>query len=143
MNFDPVFVDTWGWIALGHRRDSRHKEVILFYQELCNRRVSIYTSDYILDEVITLLFKRENISEALRFLEGIFQSATGGSLIIERITSKLFSSAWALRKKFQDKPLISFTDLTSKAIMREHGIKRVLTEDEHFSHVGMGFILVP
>ena len=58
MNFDPVFVDTWGWIALGHRRDSRHEEVKLFYRELCDRRVSIYTSDYILDEVITLLFRQ-------------------------------------------------------------------------------------
>lgn len=143
MGLESVFVDSWGWIALGHRRDSRHDEVKLFYQELCDRGVGIYTSDYILDEVITLLFRRENFSEALQFLEGIFQSATIGNLIIERITSKLFSHAWAFRKKFQDKPLISFTDFTSMAIMQEHGIKRVLTEDEHFSHVGMGFLLVP
>jgi predicted nucleic acid-binding protein len=28
-------------------------------------------------------------------------------------------------------------------IMRELGINQVLTEDEHFMHVGLGFIRVP
>jgi len=24
---DAVFIDTWGWIALGYRKDSHHSEV--------------------------------------------------------------------------------------------------------------------
>ncbi len=45
MNPGPVFVDTWGWMALGHRRDPRHSEVRTFYQELRDQRVIVYTSD--------------------------------------------------------------------------------------------------
>jgi hypothetical protein len=47
------------------------------------------------------------------------------------------------RKRFQDKPLISFTDLTSMATMPERGITRVLTENDHCLQVGMGFQKVP
>jgi len=51
--------------------------------------------------------------------------------------------AWELRKKFDNKPLISFTDLTSIVIMQGHKIKEILTDDNHFVQVGMGFVIVP
>ena len=38
-------------------------------------------------------------------------------------------TAWELKKRFNDKPRISFADLTSMAIMAELGIQQVLTED--------------
>ena len=41
--------------------------------------------------------------------------------------------------RFKDKPFISFTDLTTVVIMQESGIKQILTQDEHFVHVGMDF----
>jgi len=138
-----VFIDTWGWLALGHRRDALHQEVKAFYQALQKEDSLCYTTGYVLDETITLLFRREVFEEAIRFMEGIFQSAEERCLIIERVTSERFSSAWRLRKQFQDKPKISFTDLTSMVIMEEKGIKSVLTEDEHFLQVGMGFQKAP
>jgi predicted nucleic acid-binding protein len=140
---DSVFVDTWGWLALGHHRDSRHHEIKALYKELRSGGAHIYTSDYVLDEVITLLFRREAFEEAVRFMEGIFQASEGGQLTVERITSERFVSAWRLRKRFQDKPRISFTDLTSMALMEEQGIKKALTEDAHFFQVGMGFLKIP
>ncbi|MEW6572146.1 MAG: hypothetical protein AB1374_00700 [Bacillota bacterium] len=48
-----------------------------------------------------------------------------------------------LRLKYQDKPDISFTDLTSIVIMRELKISRILTADEHFIQVGTNFELAP
>ncbi|MEH2425563.1 MAG: hypothetical protein V7K48_33110 [Nostoc sp.] len=57
--------------------------------------------------------------------------------------SERFSLTEALRSKFIDKPLISFTDLTSMVVMQEFGIRTILTADAHFTHVGMGFQLVP
>jgi len=143
MSPDPVFVDTWGWMALGHRRDPSHSEIRRFYHELREQRVPVYTSDYVLDEVITLLFRRELSSEAIRFTEGLFTAAALGHMVVERVTSDRFAAAWEFRRQFQDKPLISFTDLTSMVIMRERGIPLVLTEDEHFLQVGMGFSKVP
>jgi uncharacterized protein len=103
----------------------------------------LYTTDYVLDEVMTLLFRRESFAEAVDFMEGIFQASQEGRLFIERITSERFTAAWELRKRFQDKPKISFTDLTSMVIMRDRNIKKVLTDDDHFTHVGMDLQKVP
>lgn len=138
-----VFIDTWGWIALGHRRESRHQEIRAFYQDLRTQRVVVYTSDYVLDEVVTLLFRREVFAEAVRFVEGLFTAATRGHLRLERITSERFATAWRLRLRFQDKPRISFTDFTSMVIMEERRLQQILTEDAHFVQVGMGFQTVP
>jgi predicted nucleic acid-binding protein len=51
--------------------------------------------------------------------------------------------AWALRKQLDDKPNVSFTDLTSMVIMQERHIVQVFTADAHFTQVGLGFSLVP
>lgn len=137
--FEPVFIDTWGWIAMGYRKEPRHKEV----RELRARHIPVYTSDYILDEVITLLFRRESFKEAVQFFQAILDSANQGYLSLVRITPEYFAEAWDLRRRFTDKPLISFTDLSSIVVMRDLQIMQVLTEDEHFLKVGMGFQLLP
>ncbi len=138
-----VFIDTWGWTELGHRRAPRHDEVRRFYHDLVQQRVAVYTTDYVLDETITLLFRREVFDEAVRFLEAVLSAAEQGRLVIERMTSERFARAWTLRRQFQDKPTISFTDLASMVVMQELGIADVLTEDEHFTQVGLGFRRVP
>lgn len=143
MNLEPVFVDTWGWMALGHRREPRHEKVQVFYRKLRAQQIPIYTSDYVLDELITLLFRRENFTESVRFVDGLFAAIAQGHLLMERVTSERFATTWELRKQFQDKTGISFTDLTSMAIMRDLRISHVLTADEHFIQVGMGFFRAP
>jgi len=143
MNLTPVFVDTWGWMALGHRRDPHHGEVRDLYRDLREAQIPITTSDYVLDELITLLFRRERFTEAVRFVEGIFAAVEQSYLAVERVMPKDVSAAWELRKRFQDKPDISFTDLTSMVLMRDLGISQVLTGDEHFIQVGMGFSRLP
>jgi predicted nucleic acid-binding protein len=40
---------------------------------------------------------------------------------------------------YQDKPKMSFTNLTSMVIMKELGFKEIMTGNEHFEHVGMAF----
>lgn len=140
---EPIFIDTWGWIALGQRKEPRHEEVTKIYRSLRARQIPTYTSDYVLDEVITLLFRREPFDEAVRFLEAILQAGHQGYLSLVYITPEYFTKAWALRRRFQDKPMISYTDLTSMVIMQDLGINRVLTKDEHFVQVGMGFLALP
>jgi predicted nucleic acid-binding protein len=140
---DSVFVDTWAWVAHGHRKDSRHKEVAQLFGKLRRKKSPLYTSDYVLSETLNLLFRRELFAEAVRFAEGLFEDAGRGSLVIERVTPARFAEAWRLRLRFRDKPDISFTDLTSMVIMEELGLVQVFTDDAHFTHVGMGFHKLP
>lgn len=48
-----------------------------------------------------------------------------------------------MRLKLQDKPRISFTDLTSMVVMNQLGLTDILTEDAHSTKVGMGLLIVP
>ena len=138
-----VFIDTWGWLALGHRRDPSHQQVKKLFQDLQQEGAILRTTDFVLDELATLLFRRELFSEAKQFMEALFSSAALNQLQIERIHSNRFAEGWRLRLRYHDKPQISFTDLTSMAVMQELGLLEVLTEDEHFTHVGLGFQQVP
>jgi predicted nucleic acid-binding protein len=143
MTYRKVFVDTWGWLALGHRRDQDHAQVKQFYESLRETNVPLFTSDYVLNELITLLVKREVFEEAVRFVEGIWAASQQSIIQIERVSLERFEKTWELRKRFQDKPRISFTDLTSMVIMQEQVIHHIMTKDEHFIQVNLGFVQVP
>jgi predicted nucleic acid-binding protein len=140
---DPVWVDTWGWVARANRRDAPYRNVSTYWTKIEADGTRLYTSDYVVNELIGLLFRRVPFAKAVKFVEDMLESEAQGRLTIEQITTWRFTAAWELRKRFRDKPTISFTDLTSMAVMQELGIAHVLTEDEHFLHVGLGFHKVP
>jgi uncharacterized protein len=52
-----LFIDTWGWITLANKRESQHTVVSRFLDHFWNQGGITYTSDYVLDETITLLFR--------------------------------------------------------------------------------------
>ena len=120
-----------------------HIEVRNFYLSWRNQGGASYTTDYILDETFTLLFRRLSFKEAKGSLDVIDLAIKEGYLRLERITEERFEKAKRLRIKFQDKPGISFTDLTSMVVMTEMGITSILTQDGHFTQVGMGFQRIP
>lgn len=138
-----LFIDTWGWLTLHDKGEAQHTEARDFYRNFRRDGGSIFTSDYILDETITLLFRRLHFTKANNALDKIEQAVRAGYLRLERITEARFEKAKGLRRKFRDKPLISFTDLTSMVVMQDCSVTQILTEDEHFLHVGMGFQKAP
>lgn len=135
-----LFVDTWGWLALADARDSFHAQAVRHYEEFSKRAGGVLTSNFVLDETFTLLFGRRPYSEALKLSQGLLQSSF---IRIEAVTESRFLKAFELRKRFSDKPRISFTDLSSMAIMMEFKVLDVLTGDAHFSQVGLGFRILP
>lgn len=136
-------IDTWGWYALGNVREPQHEQVKTFYQESRKAGALIYTTDYILDETITLLFRRIPQFTARSFVQGLLDGIAQSFLLLEEITADRFRRAWGLRQRFHDKPMISFTDLTSCVVMQDVRLTHVLTDDAHFSQIGMGFRTLP
>lgn len=53
-----VFIDTWGWLALYNKRDKRHKETKNWYRNFRSQGGIAYTTDFVLDETFTLIFRR-------------------------------------------------------------------------------------
>lgn len=138
-----LFMDTWGWLTLNDKSEARHQETVEFYTAFRSRSGIIYTTDYVLDETFTLLFKRLPPSQAKHSMENLTAALLAEGFSLERITAERFAKAQSLRLKFLDKPQISFTDLTSMVVMDESAIEQVLTGDAHFIQVGMGFQRVP
>jgi uncharacterized protein len=64
-------------------------------------------------------------------------------LNVEPISEARFQRAFELRGKLFDKPKISFTDLSSMALMVELKLSDILTEDAQFVHVNLGFRTLP
>ena len=139
MPVNKLFVDTWGWVTYSSKREARHYQVRAFLNAFHGQ---IFTSDYVLDETITLLYARYP-NQAEVAIRSLLRLIEAGHIIHERITDDRFDAAWRLRQRYGDKPAISFTDLTSMVIMQEHTIGQILTEDRHFEQVGLGLQRVP
>jgi predicted nucleic acid-binding protein len=123
--------------------DSLHGDVVrLRWQDGQNGIVWV-TTDYVLDEAITRAFTLCTFPIAAKFWQAVFQARDAGLLVVETITPERFEKAYQLRLRYRDKPRISFTDFTSFLVMKELGLRRVLTADGHFVQVGMGFERVP
>ena len=138
-----ILVDTWGWYALGNPRDPAHGAVRDLYRDLQRQGRRPLTTDYILDELITLLFRRVPAPQAQRFLEGLLESIALGYVRVERITPHRFQQAWDLRLKYRDHPRLSFTNCTSFVVMRDLAVDEALTDDSHFLKVNLGFRIRP
>lgn len=140
---DRLFVDTWGWLVLSNAGDPAFALVAALRKRAAARQGAWVTTDYVLDETITRLFMTTPFALASKFIEGIFEASRLGTLDIEHITPDRFIQAWQLRLRYRDKPKFSFTDLTSFTVMRELGLRRVITSDAHFEQAGLGFSLAP
>ncbi len=136
------FVDTWAWVALALRDDQHHEMAVAVYRSLLVKRERLVTSDYILDESITLLMGRDTSGRATQFVDALLQRTAQDGLILESIDRQRFDQAWALRKRYTDHPAISFTDFTSIVVMEFLGITRIFSGDNHFIQVNRGFHLV-
>ena len=78
-------------------------------------------------------FKEEAIEIISRFIES-------EEVEIVHYTPQIFSKAFALYKKYDDKEW-SLVDCISFIVMRERGITQVLTFDRHFKQAGFTVIM--
>ena len=140
---NAIFVDTWGWLTLRDKREKYHTEVSKIFNNYISSNNLIYTTDYVPDETFTLFFKRLSSFQSQNSADLILKAAYAGEIQSEWITPERFYMTCEFRRKFQDKPSISFTDLSSMAVMQELGIQHILTGDAHFTHVNLGFAVIP
>lgn len=134
-----AFFDTWAWVAIAHRNDTHHSNVVSFYERFLIDKGNPVTTDYILSETITLLRAKTDSKGTAVFIDTILAAAGEDRVMLERINEKRWARAWELNKKYDDKPYISFVDFSSFVVMKELGISNVVTADKHFEEIGLGF----
>ncbi|MEA3642927.1 MAG: PIN domain-containing protein [Lamprobacter sp.] len=124
-----IFVDTGAWYAAMVRKDRDHEAAKLF---LKNNTSSLITSDYVMDETVTLLLSRVGHSYAVKFLD-MLQTSRKTQLIY--LTPTQISATVTLFRERADKEW-SFTDCSSFVLMPEYQIQVAFAFDEHFKQAG-------
>ncbi len=92
--------------------------------------IKFYFTDYIFDEIITMLKTRKVQPESV---ESIGETMLRSDLWhLLKITEGDFKQAWKMTKQYKDKEW-SFTDMCSFVIMDTYKIPAYLSYDAHFS----------
>ena len=138
-----IFVDTWAWLALALRRDQHHVAAKEQHAKFLAEGREYITTDYVLSELITQLYRVIDAAHAATFLNSVLAAIESGRYRLEHVSPSRFAAAWKLRTQYADKPAISFVDFTSFVVMRELGIKEAFTGDAHFEHVNLGIRRLP
>lgn len=135
-----VFIDSSAFKAFYDEEDVFHPKAEEFMEKVLERKVSVkgfVTTDYILDETITLIKFAHSHRKAVEFGEAALKSRV---LKVIYVGERLFEEALDLFRRSEDKEW-SFTDCVSFAIMNELGLEKAFTFDRHFSQAG--FTILP
>ena len=123
-----IFVDTGAWVALFVEADARHEAARAWIN---SNRDRLVTSDYIVDEVLTLIAARYRRQTAIRAGHVLFGQ---GMAELIQLTDEDKERAWGMFRSHSDKGW-SFTDCTSFALMQRLGISNAFAFDRHFSQM--------
>jgi uncharacterized protein len=132
-----LFVDTGGWTACADEADPVHRRACAARDAALEAGLLLVTTDFVVDETLTLLRLRLGLDAAEAWWRQIDGSAR---LRWERITVERFDRARQLFFRYRDKGF-SFTDCTSFVVMQELRLARALATDRHFRQ--MRFQMVP
>jgi predicted nucleic acid-binding protein len=124
-----VFVDSWAWLGSFDRRDPYHEQAKACILSSIERKVPLVTTDHVLSETITTLFRRAKKGTESQVIKDLLEFLDVWEVAVEPITPNRFAKALDLRFRYEDTPEISFTDLTSMVVMQELGIREILTAD--------------
>ena len=127
-------MDTGAWYAYINAKDPDHSRVKGFLESFDGRLI---TSNYIFDEIVTLVLARLGHQRAVKVGDVLLNPRV---VELVRVGATDEHSAWQLFRERSDKTY-SFTDCTSFVLMQRLNLSKALTLDGHF--VQEGFEVLP
>lgn len=127
-----IFIDTGAFLARYLSRDQYHSQALTLWQKIKTKGESCFTSNFVLDEMITLLGRWANHDFSSQRATNIYAS---NAITILRSDQNDELSALKYFEKYGDQQ-ISFTDCVSFVLMKKSRIKKVFTFDQHFVMAG-------
>jgi len=128
-----IFVDTGAFLARYLARDQYHDAAQLKWKAIEQQDIKCFTSNFVIDETITLLGRWAGHDFAVERANNIYASRE--VLTILRPDHDVEIKALLLFRKYSDQK-VSFTDCVSFALMRTHKIAQAFSFDSHFQLVG-------
>ena len=137
MNPD-IFIDTSGYYALLIKNDNTHKKACEILLQAAKEKSRFVTTDYILDEIATLLKMRSYEYLLSELFESILNSK---ACRIEWMDQERFEKTKSFFLKHCDHHW-SFTDCFSFIIMKELKLTDALSKDMHYREAGFRPLLL-
>jgi uncharacterized protein len=129
-----VFVDTGAWFAFFVASDPDHHAVA---EALSGWEGRLLTTDYVFDELVTLVRYRATHGDARRVGDALRAGSVAELIGLQR---RDIDRAWERFVREPDKRY-SFTDCTSFALMNRLGLDTAVAVDDHFRQAG--FVVLP
>ena len=139
MAVEIVFVDTWAFLALTNRDDTRHPEAVALSQQFFAQRRPLLTTEWVLTE-----FLGGAARPPLRALviESVRRALASPRLEVIQADHDDWRRGFELYESHTDKSW-SLVDCLSILVCRARGITDVFTCDHHFEQAGFNAILKP
>lgn len=124
-----IFVDTGAWFASVVPSDSDYASASTW---LSRNTEPLLTTDYVIDETLTLLKVRGETSRALRLGEEFFR---GSLATVYYLTDADVDQTWETFRQYSDKDW-SFTDCASRVVIEKFHLTHAFAFDRHFRQFG-------
>jgi len=124
-----IFVDTGAWFAAFVPNDTDHAAADAWLEA---NREPLVTTDYVIDELLTLLKMQGEFQRARRLGASLFAEEIAQ---VEWVRPDDSRQAWAIFQRYDDKGW-SFTDCISRVVMIRLGIQQAFAFDEPFQQFG-------
>ena len=142
-----MFIDTSGWANLYIPSETYHPLTAKIFQESRQKQQQLFTSSYIVSELVALLDSPLRTSRN-RLFSIINSIKTAPFVHVIHITPEIDNAAWELCQKRPDKPW-SLVDCSSFIIMQQLNIQTALTTvgnasplvNRHFEQAGFTRLL--
>lgn len=134
---EKIFLDTSFLIAYHNRKDENHEEASKWVSNIRKERIRFVISDYIFDEVLTVLLARGSKKLSIDVGKKIMES---DRITLIRVDGIVFDKAWEIYQNYSDKNW-SFTDCTSYVLMKALNILKGVSFDEHFKQFGFEVVI--
>lgn len=129
---DRLFLDANYLIALEVENDQHHHEAASHWTTLFEAPLTLVTTSYVLDEIVTFLNSCRQHAKAVRVGDNLL---TASNIQLIQVEETLFREGWNYFKRHEDKTF-SLTDCISFVLMKRLGIAEALTFDRHFAQAG-------
>ena len=124
-----IFVDTGAWFASFVPSDPDHAAAGAWLDANTH---ALVTTDYVIDELLTLLKIRGELERALEIGPPLLRGAV---CRLEWVTPADVAQAWQVFATYRDKGW-SFTDCVSRVVIERLGIATAFAFDVHFRQFG-------
>lgn len=125
-----IFLDSRFIIACKVADDENHEKAMKYLYKFVENKEDITISDYIFDEVVTVLFLKTKDLNIAVDTGNILKNSTN----LLKISESIFEKSWESFKA-QKSTKLSFTDCSTLVLMKKEGINKLATFDEDFKKI--------